>query len=184
MVENLEPRSESTRKPMKLLRAGAHVVGCRMGLISASPASSGALQTAHTCPSARLHRLLPPGRARSRSVAAELLLPHVGGPGRRSLHHHALLDLQLTPPVCAGNLRPEQRELETWNPGQPAAGHLPLTSLTALAWGVYGSCTCCRRCWPCWGAVIISATGKRGAQRGSLGEETCPALFLSLLQAH
>lgn len=181
MVENLEPRWESDeasqgRCPCHWLQDGSDLrVTCFLG----------ALQTTHTRWSARLRRLLPPGRAQSRSSTAELLLPHLGGPGQRSLHHHTLLDLQLTPPVRAGNLQPEQREPETWNPGQPAAGHLPLTSLTALAWGVYGSCTCCRHCWPCWGNVIISATGKRGAQSPpGGGNDPCPALFLSLLQAH
>lgn len=32
----------------------------------------------------------------------------------------------------------------------PQRGHLPLTSLAALLWGVYKNCTCCNSCWSCW----------------------------------
>lgn len=120
--------------------------------------------------------------ARSHCLAPELLLSHLGGPGHCPLHHHALLDPQMTPPGCAGNPQPAQPQPETWNPGQPSAGHLPLTSLTALVWGVYRSCTCCRSWGPCWGNVIISAVGKREAKKVSPGKETIHTLLYFCLR--
>lgn len=72
----------------------------------------------------------------------------------------------------------------------PQRGHLPLTSLTALLWGVYKNCTCCNSCRSCWGKKKSSKSLERGKERKAaqgrkwsmLGSISVSACSLSVLE--